>query len=473
MIPAIIPAMIQAMIPAMSLNRFTVITRDIMLAVLMVFVFTSAYADTIAQLQQEDKLRIKAWIEPEENIIARQQIYLQIEVATDKWFSSGTRIGRFEIKDAIVMQREKFAVNSTRADGDKSWTVQQWTLVVYPQREGQFEIPVIPLQLSIAGDGIESIVGEANTQPMSFEAMIPEQIISELMQDKKTWLASNRFDVEQSFNKSIEELAPGDALIRTITFSADNLPAMMLPEIEIENIEGIAVYRKPAQLTDKVNRGDYIAERTEVITYVFEKAGGYLLPKQIYHWWNLETQSLEAIELEEHALKISGTGNTTDPAQQTSTLADRNRLVELMPLFKIAGVVLLVVIAAWFAVRKFAKRSGTVSSAKQEPLSEAALRKQFEKACAGNDYEKAIGIFYRWLDNFAAESFKGSVREQLKEFEQDDLFASFKDIMQAIYASEKNSSIDLKLFASQFIDALEKKGRQSRVSLLSVDLKLN
>jgi hypothetical protein len=466
------------MIPVMSLvtcqvispDRFTVITRDIMLAILMVFACasTSATADTIAELQQEDKLRIKAWLEPEENIIARQQVNLQIEVATEKWFSGGTRIGRFEIKDAIVMQREKFAVNSTRIEGDKSWTVQQWTLVVYPQRDGQFEIPVIPLQLSIAGEGIESIVGEAHTQPMAFEASIPEQMI-----DKKSWLASNRFEVEESFSRATEELAPGDALIRTITFSADNLPAMMLPEVEVESLEGIAVYRKPPQLTDKVNRGDYIAERTEVITYVFEKAGEYLLPKQIYHWWNLETQSLESIELEEHTLIISGTGNTIDSAQQTSALTDRNRLVELIPLFKMAGVLLLAVIAVWFAVRKFVKGGGAVSSAEQEPLSETALRKQFEKACAGNDFEKAIGIFYRWLDNFAGESFKGSVREQLKGFKQDDLLASFKDIMQAIYASEKNSSIDLKLFASQYVDALEKKGRQSGVSLLSVDLKLN
>jgi len=468
-----IPVMIPVMILAMSLKRFTVITRDIMLAVLLLFVCVSASADTVAQLQQEDRLRIKAWIEPEENIIARQQIYLQIEVATDKWFSSGTRIGRFEIKDAIVMQREKFAVNSTRSDGDKSWTVQQWTLVVYPQREGQFKIPAIPLQMSIAGDGIESIVGEANTQPISFEAMIPQQIISELMQDKKSWLASNRFEVEDSFDKNTEELAPGDALIRTITFSADNLPAMMLPEIEIENIEGIAVYRKPPQLVDKVNRGEYIAERTEVITYVFEKAGEYLLPKQIYHWWNLETQALEAIELEEQALKISGTGNATNPAQQTSTLAERNRLAELLPLFKIAGVILLLVIAAWFVIRKFAKGRATVSSAKHQQLSETALRKQFEKACAGNDFEKAVAIFYRWLDNFAGESFKGSVREQLKEFEQQDLMVSFKDIMQAIYAAEKSSSIDLELFASQFIDALEKKSRQSGAGILSIDLKLN
>ena len=456
------------MIPEMSLNRFTVITRDIMLAVLMVFVVTSAAADTIAQLQQEDKLRIKAWLEPEDNIIARQQVNLQIEVTTDKWFSGGTRIGRFEIKDAIVMQREKFAVNSTRSDGDRSWTVQQWTLVVYPQRDGLFEIPTIPLQLSIAGDGIESIIGEAHTRPMTFEAMIPEQ-----MQDNQSWLASNRFDAEESFNKAAEELVPGDALIRTITFSADNLPAMMLPEVEVESLEGIAVYRKPPQLTDKVNRGNYIAERTEVITYVFEKAGEYELPKQIFYWWNLGTQALETIELSESTLKISGMGDGVDSVQQTSVLTDRNRLVELMPLFKMAGIVLLALIAVWFAMRKFVKGGRTVSSTEQVPFSEAALRKQFKKSCAGNDYEKAIGIFYRWLDNFAGDSFKGSVRDQLKEFDQVDLVTGFKDIMRAIYASEKSNSIDLKLFASQYIDALEKKGRQSKVSLLSVNLKLN
>ena len=89
--------MITMKIPAMSLNSFAAITRDIMLGVLMTFACVSASANTIAVLQQEDKLRIKAWLEPEDNIIARQQIKLQIEVATDKWFSGGTRIGCVEL----------------------------------------------------------------------------------------------------------------------------------------------------------------------------------------------------------------------------------------------------------------------------------------------------------------------------------------------------------------------------------------
>lgn len=109
----------------------------------MLLVIPAATAVTLAELQQADKLRIKTWVEPAEGIIARQQLLLQIEMATDKWFSGGTRIGHFEIKNAIVQQREQFALNSTRQEGDKTRTVQQWTLVVYPQRSGSFQIPAI------------------------------------------------------------------------------------------------------------------------------------------------------------------------------------------------------------------------------------------------------------------------------------------------------------------------------------------
>ena len=130
----------------------------VLFCMLLMVVSIESYAVTLAELFENDKVRIKVWIEPEKNIVARQQVNLQIEVATDKWFSSGTKIGYFEVKDAIVLQREKFAVNSIREEGEKTWTIQQWTLVIYPQRDGVFEVPAIPLQLSIAGDGAESVV---------------------------------------------------------------------------------------------------------------------------------------------------------------------------------------------------------------------------------------------------------------------------------------------------------------------------
>ncbi len=141
---------------------------------------------------------------------------MQIEVATDRWFSGSTRIGRLEIADAIVLQHEKFAVNSTRNEDGKSWAVQLWTQAVYLLHAGMFDVPAIPLQLSVAGEGeeLEAIVGEMSTPAFSFITTIPEQIAAE-----DNWIASSRFEINESFDKATNALAPGDALVRTIKMS--------------------------------------------------------------------------------------------------------------------------------------------------------------------------------------------------------------------------------------------------------------
>ncbi len=434
----------------------------------LLFNITLANAQTLAELQQADKVRIQVWVEPEQNIIARQQVNLQIEVATDKWFSGGTQIGHFEIKDAIVLQREKFALNSTRSEGEKNWTVQQWTLVVYPQRDGLFEVPAIPLQLSIAGDNAESIIGEVYTQSFNFEATIPEQAVG-----YTNWVATSRFEIEESFNKTPDELGTGDALVRTIRMSADNLPAMMLPAVKLDDIQGIAVYAKPPQLTDKINRGDYLAQRQQTITYVFEKEGEYSLPKQSFYWWNLEAESYEVIELEEHVLTIGGSVRTVGEDEQASQGIDKNRLVELAPQLKKAAAILVLLLGLWFLVKKLVKAYKKNKPKKPVQPSESVLRKQFEKACAQKELEKSMGLFYQWLDNYGGDAFDGSVRENLHRLNQAELTMAFENVMQSIYAREKDDKVDLMLFASQFISELKKNDSHTIFSHLSVDLKLN
>ncbi len=440
----------------------------VLFCMLLMVVSIESYAVTLAELYENDKVRIKVWIEPEENIVARQQVNLQIEVATDKWFSSGTKIGYFEIKDAIVLQREKFAVNSIREEGEKTWTIQQWALVIYPQRDGVFEVPAIPLQLSIAGDEAESVVGEMSTQPISFAATIPEQVDVD-----SGWVATNRFEIEESFNKSPDELGPGDALIRTINISADNLPAMMLPKVTEDDIPGIAVYAKPPKLSDKVNRGDYIAERSQTITYVFENAGEYMLPKQTFLWWNLMSHSYESIELEEHVLTISSVTKDAGAGGQAPQGIDENWFVELIPVFKKTGLVLLLLTGIWIVTRKFSRGLKKNKTIEPVQLSEAALRKKFEKACRHNDMENAIRLLYQWLDCYGGDAFEGSIRESLDKLDQEKLTMSFKEIMQSIFSEQKGSGVDIKRFADQFVSELKKNSSQTILGHLSVDLKLN
>ena len=438
----------------------------LLLCLLCMFAGISANAQTLAALQQAGSLKVKAWVEPAENIIARQQVNLQIEIATDRWFSGGTRIGRFEIDDAIVLQREKFAVNATRQENGKTWTVQLWTLAVYPMRPGVFDVPKIPLRLAIAGENLEAITGEVVTQSFSFIASLPEDIPQDA-----DWIASTRFTVEERFDRPLDELAPGDALTRTITLSADNLPAMMLPEVSVDHIEGVSVYATPPKLDDKVNRGDYIARRTQTLTYVFEQTGDYRLAKQRFFWWNLETQSFETVDLEAHNLLVGSAADKNQPAVSHRSLLHVMTFSAAAALLMAAAAVVLLAWLAWLRQRN--SPSETKHKTKPLHLTEAALRKKFHQACAANDAKKALAMLYQWFDFYGGKAFQPTVRQSLNDMGREDILAAFNSVLQSVYARTPNQTIDLKRFSRLLRHELRRRRRKTPFSPESIEFKLN
>ena len=274
-----------------ALRAWAVLLIVILNAISPVFGQTSP---ELKALLGDGKLEIKAWVEPQEGIVVSQQVILNIEVATHRWFTGGTQIGLLEIDDAIVLRRDRFAVNSSRRQGGESWAVQLWSLTLYPQRAGVFDIPEIPLTLTISGEDNQTITGTVSTQAISFEAFEPS-----VMKGKPSWLATPHFEVTEEYDKDSVGLALGDSLQRTIRFKANNAAAMMFPDLTFEPMQGLAVYQKPADIKDSANRGEYLAERTESISYVVELAGEYRLPALMLYWWNLNSQELQIIVLPE------------------------------------------------------------------------------------------------------------------------------------------------------------------------------
>ncbi len=410
-----------------------------MLMACLIFTSPLLIAQTLDSLQQQGRLSIETRIVPVDNIIAMQQLELQIEVATDRWFSGGTRIGHFEISDAIVLQREKFAVNSTRVEGGVTWTIQTWSVTIFPQRAGHFRIPAIPLTITVSDEDLQQITGQLSTEPMDFSAIVPEPL-----QGKPNWVASPVFSVKESFDRKLENFKPGDALIRTVKFSAEDTPAMMLPTLTSLELEGMSVYSKPPVLSDKANRGDYLSERTEVLTYVFEKPGDYQLPEEVFYWWNLQKQALQEIVLPAQMLQVGpgkGTGDvlsedmSTD-AEVTGSKADMAKFVLLA-----LGLILLL-----YILIKRVVRSGRAIPAK---LSEADLQKKFKAACAQENPELAIALLYQYLDHFGGAEFDGEIRPLLQVIDEGQK-NQFDALMRAVFSEHAQQQADICLFAKQF-----------------------
>jgi hypothetical protein len=364
------------------------------LATLPLFCMLNAQANQPAPSSNDD-LQLKVWIDPDAGAVVSQQINLYIELATRHWFTGGTRIGAFEIDDAVVLRREKFAVNSTRIQDQQTWTVQLWTLTLYPQRAGDYVIPQIKLDIPVADENGEPSQRWLSTEPIMFSSVTPGPVQAELgSSSEASWVASTRLEVKESYNKASSELEVGDAIRRIIEFKSENIAAMMLPVLQFDSTPGLAIYQDPAKIEDKVNRGVYLASRTQVVTYVVEKAGYYTLPRLDVFWWDLTSQSLQREILAERIVSTKG-------ASASLAIEDSVPQVAIKPVTKIAigkiGLWLAGVLLVFIVWRWLRRRFGLGVSDKAESARLTELEQQYIEHCRLGHYSSAGDLLYQWL----------------------------------------------------------------------------
>ncbi len=294
----------------------------------------SAHAESVRELKDRGALSVTASLSPATPVVPGQRVVLGIEVATDSWFSGGTRIDLPEVPGLVILQNEQFASNSSERRGAATWVIQRWQLDLFPQRAGRFSIPAIPVfvQLGIGASG------SLASQPLTLQVELPGA-----MADLSHWVAAPEFEVSQSFDRDPDTLAVGDALERELRFEAVDLMAMMLPAAEPAQLPGLRAYPGPPELSSRNNRGDLLASRRQTVSYIAEQPGHYQLPAQEFHWWNTASRQLQLVSLPPvNVTVVAAPGTAPGKAGGTRIGAGHGMLL--------AGLLLLA--AAVFAARQ-------------------------------------------------------------------------------------------------------------------------
>jgi hypothetical protein len=269
---------------------------------------------TVDELRAQGRLQIDSAVSPTGQLVPGQKTLLTLEIATDRWFGGGTRIAIPEVPGLVILQTEQFASNASENRNGQSWVIQRWNLDIYPQRAGEFSIPPIELSLTVNAGASENVEGKLYSPPTAFSVVIPPAL--EQAQD---WVASPRFSVSQQFDRSLEGLQPGDAFERTIAFEADDVMAMMLPEVAVQKIPGLGVYPSPPVLANNNNRGQSLARRSQSISYIVEAQGQYQLPAMEFFWWDTTSGSLQLLSLPQTSITVgAGVPQDEKPAQPRS-----------------------------------------------------------------------------------------------------------------------------------------------------------
>ena len=259
------------------------------------------WSDAVDDMQSAGHLEIGSELTPATDIVPGQRVELAITIATDRWFTGGTRLEIPEVPGLVILQTNNFASNSSENRNGQSWVIQRWTLDIFPQRNGNFTIPPLTASVKISGEAASTAEGELHSPELTFRTAIPESLSR-----AEHWVASPRYTVKQSFDKDLENLKIGDAFQREIVFEATDVMAMMLPAFDVEKLDGLAAYPQPSSLSNSSNRGTMIARRVEQISYIVEAQGQYQLPARDYFWWDTRSAQLQMRFLPAVDINIGG-----------------------------------------------------------------------------------------------------------------------------------------------------------------------
>ena len=272
-----------------------------------------ASAADIFDLQKSGDVELIAWVgeKPKSGdkitptkVSVNEQVILNIEVATPRWLTGGTRIGSIEIPNVIAKQRNQLATNYTERVNGTTWSRQRWEVTLYPMTSGEFVIPTVPVRVQVSAPDGSNVGGTLYTQPIKFEASLP----SGLLDNESPWFSATEVDTEQQWQRSSENLKVGDAITRTVTIKAKDSLSVLLPDVlNNESTQQYQAYPQPNRLDDTQDRGNYRSSRIEETVYVIQQGGEFTLPEFSFQWWDSKNQRLENVVIKGNVFEAKHT----------------------------------------------------------------------------------------------------------------------------------------------------------------------
>ncbi len=395
-------------------------------------------------LLNEDRLRIRAYVEPEQRFYVGQQVRFYVEILTDSWFTIAPAYPEVRVPGAVAIDPERFSTNLTVSEGGRTYSGQRHGYLVYPQRVGSLTIPAVSVSFAAAIDAKPSQTITLTTQPVKIEAVMPPGV-----ENAVGLITATNVKLSEQLQPTKLELKVGDSIQRSVTVSADDIQALVLPPIEFAAVEGLAAYPGEPELRNQTNRGQYKATRTDTVTYIVEQAGEYTLPSIALQWFDPESGRLRKPALPEQSFTaqpdpnaLTGVPVVSEPlsdgfdiealtGQVLEWLADNLRFISL-------GVGLLY----FFSLLNRRYRLTLVERWQQRRAAARVSEQKFfhdlEKACRSDNAAEVVNAFWRWV---TVGGFRRvDVEQLLSSTAHDAKFAGdWQALNRCLYAPDKTS----------------------------------
>jgi len=218
-----------------------------------------------------------------------QRLSLSVELRAPGSFTGSASFELPQIPGTLLMKIGNPVVSSETTDG-KSWFVQTHEFALFSQKSGPLEVPSFPVRFEHQeGFTGPSVVVETRTPATTVEIQRPpgSEGIGFL-------ITTESLELTESWDPAPGPAQVGAVFKRTITQRAPDITGMALAPAPADAPEGLRVYPGEAATRDKLERGDFLGERSETLTYLVQQPGTHTLPALTYVWWNPRTRTIES-----------------------------------------------------------------------------------------------------------------------------------------------------------------------------------
>ncbi|MFM0040694.1 hypothetical protein [Paraburkholderia sediminicola] len=357
-------------------------------------VSTPAFADPAPRTM------VRAHLEPAGPVVAGSEVKLVVDLLTTTWFTEAPNWPLFTIADAIVSLPDEQADNLSEDIGGVRWFGVSRAYRIAPQAGKTYDIP--PFAITVFPGGMSTPV-QVMTPALKLVTTLPPGA-----QDMGVFFPTPKLTATQEIEPSNQHLRVGDSITRTITQSAAGTESMMIPPVNLGEVDGLKRYAKPSTTRNIVQDrvGLVAGERTDSVTYIADHNGRFKLPPVTIDWWNTKTQKKETIALPGvtfSAATVREKPLFEIPADVMSQgLPHRIIVIHSGQLIAGCAIVLGLLVVVWARGRiaMFLRRAKhQVDDARKRWLeSEAVAWRGLCAVARKGEWSRTIPALYRWMD---------------------------------------------------------------------------
>lgn len=335
---------------------------------------------TVCSIAPASAQTVRTTVKPESGVVLGQHVRVLVDVLFEGDMPRPPRVSLSEMPGAQILRYETQATTMNERIDGKAYVGQRFEFALYPRRGGTLEIPAARVTVL---DGAGEETGRVSGAPTTIDVTVPAGV-----DPSKPVVATRELVLDQRWQpEPTTAFKAGDAVVRTITRQASDIPGMAMLDLAFPAPPGVRVYVEPSQTDDRIERGDLTGRRTDRVTYVFERGGSFPIDAVAQPWWDLEAGRLRQAGGQGVTVSVTAVATPPPPGERLE--------LWLYVATTAAGALALI----WWAWPRF--RAAHAARRARWQASEPKAFRDLQAACRRGDARTVYRAFAAWRQRTA------------------------------------------------------------------------